>query len=95
MSDQEIQPDWYVPRLLAMFRTGEVDPLCDEPVAWALTHPSGSLVTITIDLPPQVALWPSKEQAEVVLDAYVHDGQRSGTGRGPTTSPAGDGRLGG
>lgn len=91
MSGQEIQPDWYVPRLLAMFRPGEVDPLCDEPVAWALSHPSGSLVTITIDTPPRVALWPSKEQAEVTLDAYVHDGQRSDAGRGTTASPAGDG----
>jgi hypothetical protein len=62
-----------IPRVLAFYRTEDGEP--DGPrwrvIAWGLRHPDGWIAMVSLDEPHAVALWPSVEEAEIALNAFV------------------------
>jgi hypothetical protein len=61
-----------MPRAVAFYRAeGEGSSLDWRVVAWGLRHPDGWIAVASPQSPRTVSLWPSVEDAEAALDAFV------------------------
>jgi hypothetical protein len=68
-----------IPRVVAFYQTTGESP-ADEwrVVGWGIRHPDGWIAVASPTAPRTVALWPSVEEAEIALDAFV-DTPREGS----------------
>jgi hypothetical protein len=78
-NDEERPMNAAIPRAVAFYQAQRKDAAVGwQVVAWGLRHPDGWIAVVSPDPPRTVSLWPSVEEAEAALDAFVdipRDGQ--------------------
>jgi hypothetical protein len=61
-----------IPRVVAFYQTVGERPAGEwRLVAWGIRHPDGWIAVASPTAPHTVSLWPSVEEAEAALDAFV------------------------
>jgi hypothetical protein len=71
-NDEERHMSPAIPRAVAFYQAeGEGASPSWRVVAWGLRHPDGWIAVATPQPPRTVTLWPSVEEAEAALEAFV------------------------
>jgi hypothetical protein len=71
-SNEERPMNAAIPRAVAFYQAqGEETALGWRVVAWGLRHPDGWIAVVSPEPPRTVSLWPTVEEAENALDAFV------------------------